>query len=99
MGLMHEGVSGDHSTPGWLEWDLEEMNKRRTVEREAVGDFGAVATLAFGLSYIEAAKREGGSKDLAKAEALFEEGITLAAKEARFAGAEIRGWEPGTETA
>ena len=96
---IHTGDYADHSTDGWLEWGLEETNRRRKAEREAVGDFGAVATLGFALSYIKAAQREGGPKDLAKAEALYQEGIILAVKEARFEGAEINGWEPEAEVA
>ena len=85
MAYIHEGVYGDHSTDGWLEWGLDS----HYAIRAAGGDVLEVPLEKFGNNPVLHRSR---------IEALDKLGI-IAASEAREQGYKIEGWTPESEAA
>lgn len=83
MGLIHEGVYGDHSTDGWLEWGLEEHFAQRRAA-------GAYTPASNELAFVPNWRRLG---RVQRADGLVQKAGLLAAAEARLKGYEINGWE------
>lgn len=87
---IHEGVQGDHSTDGWLEWDLAERFAKEQIEREAQGNFGAEEAIYRATGLVE---RATNTSHIRRAELFLAMAGLLAAREARFFGHNISGWE------
>ncbi|MEX2006953.1 MAG: hypothetical protein WD877_02200 [Candidatus Saccharimonadales bacterium] len=88
---LYQGTYGDHAKPGGYNSErLAEYYARKRAEREAKGDFGAAAEIDIASRYVALATS---TRHLRKAEIIYANAGILAAKEARFHGYEIKGWD------
>jgi len=91
---MGSAYYGDHAKPGGLNDSyLDAYYERHWAEKAAIGDFGASGELEFGLMFLEAAEESGNPDRIDRAKQVIQRAGMLAAKEARFRGVEINGWE------
>ncbi|MEK9201150.1 MAG: hypothetical protein AAB909_04225 [Patescibacteria group bacterium] len=86
---IHEGVYGDHSTDGWLEWGLDEYYARKRAEGDYTPATNALSAADTWRNHVaidqETADMEADKEEL-------KAGL-LAAAEARSRGYEINGWD------